>query len=69
MQTPPAVAAPSRPLLKWAGGKRQLLPALAAYYPARFDRYIEAFLGSGAVFFDLLAPGPAGRHARSRSPT
>jgi len=43
-----------RPLLKWAGGKRQLLPALAAHYPARFDRYVEAFLGSGAVFFDLL---------------
>ena len=46
-----------RPLLKWAGGKRQLLPALAPYYPARFDRYVEAFLGSGAVFFDLLGQG------------
>jgi len=57
MQTLPAVAAPGRPLLKWAGGKRQLLPALAAYYPVRFDRYVEAFLGSGAVFFDLLAQG------------
>ena len=57
MQTLPAVAAPGRPLLKWAGGKRQLLPALAGYYPARFDRYVEAFLGSGAVFFDLLAQG------------
>ena len=57
MQTPPAVAASSRPLLKWAGGKRQLLPALARYYPPRFDRYIEAFLGSGAVFFDLLRHG------------
>ena len=48
---------PAVPLLKWAGGKRQLLPALAAYYPVRFDRYVEAFLGSGAVFFDLLAQG------------
>jgi len=46
-----------RPLLKWAGGKRQLLPALAAFYPVRFERYVEAFLGSGAVFFDLLAQG------------
>ena len=55
MHVPPAAA--RRPLLKWAGGKRQLLPALAAYYPARFDRYVEAFLGSGAVFFDLLAQG------------
>jgi DNA adenine methylase len=41
-----------RPILKWAGGKRQLLPALRRYYPARFDRYVEPFLGSGAVFLD-----------------
>jgi DNA adenine methylase len=46
---------PTRPLLKWAGGKRQLLPALRQHYPASFDRYIEPFLGSGAVFFDLLS--------------
>ncbi|MBM3779078.1 MAG: Dam family site-specific DNA-(adenine-N6)-methyltransferase [Acidimicrobiia bacterium] len=51
------VLAPSRPLLKWAGGKRQLLPRLRAYYPASFERYIEPFLGSGAVFFDLAAGG------------
>jgi DNA adenine methylase len=46
-----------RPLLKWAGGKRQLLPALRAFYPERFQAYFEPFLGSGAVFFDLLAAG------------
>lgn len=46
-----------RPLLKWAGGKRQLLPALRRYYPAGFGRYIEPFVGSGAVFFDLYAAG------------
>jgi len=46
-----------RPLLKWAGGKRQLLPVLAQHYPLRFTRYIEAFVGSGAVFFDLLNRG------------
>jgi DNA adenine methylase len=46
-----------RPLLKWAGGKRQLLPALRRHYPASFDRYIEPFVGSGAVFFDLFAAG------------
>ena len=45
------------PLLKWAGGKRQLLAALSRYYPARFERYFEPFLGSGAVFFDLLSRG------------
>jgi DNA adenine methylase len=55
---------PGRPLLKWAGGKRQLLPALRGYYPVAFNRYIEPFFGSGAVFFDLHASGRlAGRQA------
>jgi DNA adenine methylase len=47
----------ARPLLKWAGGKRQLLPALRAHYPHSFDRYVEPFVGSGAVFFDLFGSG------------
>lgn len=46
-----------RPLLKWAGGKRQLLPHLRRFYPPIFNRYIEPFFGSGAVFFDLHAAG------------
>jgi DNA adenine methylase len=49
-----------RPFLKWAGGKRQLLPTLSLYYPATFDRYVEPFLGSGAVFFDLCGKGLLG---------
>lgn len=55
----PAVHAvpPVRPLLKWAGGKRQLLGSLSAYYPRAFDRYIEPFVGSGAVFFHLASIG------------
>jgi DNA adenine methylase len=48
-------------LLKWAGGKRQLLPVLAEYYPAKFSRYIEPFMGSAAVFFDLLKSGRLAR--------
>ena len=43
--------------MKWAGGKRQLLPALRGFYPVAFKRYIEPFFGSGAVFFDLYASG------------
>src|ERR687883_437192 len=50
-------ASPGRPLLKWAGGKRQLLPTLRGFYPVAFKRYIEPFFGSGAVFFDLHASG------------
>src|SRR5262249_17830208 len=44
-----------QPFLKWAGGKRQLLPALRSFYPASFGAYFEPFVGSGAVFFDLVA--------------
>lgn len=46
-----------RPFLKWVGGKRQLLPVLRRFYPAEFGRYFEPFVGSGAVFFDLLGHG------------
>jgi DNA adenine methylase len=45
------------PLLKWAGGKRQLLPHLRRFYPPAFNRYVEPFFGSGAVFFDLHGSG------------
>ena len=43
-----------RPFLKWVGGKRQLLPVLRRFYPDKVGAYFEPFLGSGAVFFDLL---------------
>ena len=45
------------PLLKWVGGKRQLLPHIRRFYPSSFGTYIEPFLGSGAVFFDLWSAG------------
>ena len=53
----PARAAAAGPLLKWAGGKRQLLPHLRRFYPPSFTRYIEPFFGSGAVYFDLHQSG------------
>ncbi len=53
---------PVRPVLKWAGGKRQLLPALRRFYPDRFKTYIEPFAGSGAVFLDLYNQGRLAGH-------
>ena len=42
-----------QPLLKWVGGKRQLLPSLLKVMPKSFDFYVEPFLGGGALFFHL----------------
>ncbi|MDR1350565.1 MAG: DNA adenine methylase [Zoogloeaceae bacterium] len=43
-----------KPYLKWAGGKRQLLPEIKKYIPKQLNRlqYYEPFVGAGAVFFD-----------------
>jgi DNA adenine methylase len=41
------------PFLKWAGGKRWLTSAHPELLEIAFDRYIEPFLGSAAVFFHL----------------
>ncbi|RTZ59862.1 MAG: DNA adenine methylase [Gammaproteobacteria bacterium] len=42
-----------KPLIKWAGGKRNLLKIYKKLFPKKFNRYHEPFLGSGAVFFFL----------------
>jgi len=41
------------PFVKWAGGKRQLLPRIDELIPVSFSRYFEPFLGGGSVFFSL----------------
>lgn len=46
------------PVLKWVGGKRQLLKVLRPLLPKRFSVYCEPFLGGGALLFDLQ-PGTA----------
>ena len=47
---------PVKPFLKWAGGKGQLLERIAPYYPfsESINRYVEPFVGGGAVLCDVL---------------
>jgi DNA adenine methylase len=52
-----AAAAPE-PLLKWAGGKSQLLAQFEPFFPGAIVRYVEPFLGGGAVFFHLRGRFP-----------
>ncbi len=50
-----------RPVLKWAGGKSQLLPELIKRAPYDFVAYHEPFVGGGALFFELARQGKLNR--------
>lgn len=45
------------PILKWAGGKKQLLGEILPRLPEKMRTYYEPFVGGGAVFFALAAEG------------
>lgn len=47
------IAVPAKPILKWAGGKTQMLGDLLPKVPPSYGRYIEPFFGGGAMFFAL----------------
>jgi DNA adenine methylase len=54
----------SRPFLKWAGGKGQLLQRLEAHFPEALrdgsvQSYAEPFLGGGAMFFHVMRSFPS----------
>ena len=42
------------PFVKWAGGKRQLIPQIRESMPEKYNNYYEPFVGGGAVMFELL---------------
>lgn len=46
-----------KPLLKWAGGKTQLLDEIHHRMPKKYGRYIEPFIGGGALFFSVRPTG------------
>lgn len=48
------ILATPRPFVKWAGGKRQLIPILNQNLPSRFGTYHEPFIGGGALLFHVL---------------
>lgn len=41
-------------LVKWAGGKKQLLAQFDTYFPSKIERYFEPFVGGGAVAFFVI---------------
>ncbi|MBQ0759796.1 MAG: Dam family site-specific DNA-(adenine-N6)-methyltransferase [Zhongshania sp.] len=40
-----------KPIIRWAGSKRKLLPTLLEHLPAEYERYVEPFCGSACLFF------------------
>ncbi|WP_278554915.1 DNA adenine methylase, partial [Parvimonas micra] len=46
----------AKPFLKWAGGKTQILNEIRKYYifDSNITKYVEPFIGGGAVLFDIL---------------
>lgn len=56
----------AQPFIKWAGGKGQLLSTFREFYPqslttGKIRRYVEPFVGGGAVLFDVLQSFPVER--------
>ncbi|MDW8151286.1 MAG: DNA adenine methylase [candidate division WOR-3 bacterium] len=43
-----------KPFVKWAGGKRQIIKHIKSKVPHSYERYIEPFVGGGALLFELL---------------
>ena len=45
----------SKPILKWVGGKTQIIDKLIVHFPTEINNYHEPFLGGGSVLLLLLS--------------
>ena len=59
-------SAPARPFVKWAGGKRTIVPELLVRMPEQYGTYCEPFLGGAALYFTALLSGRIFRISTSR---
>ena len=42
-----------KPIVKWAGGKIKQCSSIVKMMPSKYNRYIEPFIGGGAIFFSI----------------
>lgn len=42
-----------KPIIKWVGGKRQIMDELIKFFPKKFNNYYEPFVGGGSVVLEL----------------
>jgi len=52
-ELPQAGSEQAKPFLRWAGSKRAMLPHLRKNIPDGFGKYIEPFVGSACLYFDI----------------